>query len=153
MVRWAGPGRERMCRESRVCHLLTSWIHKYLESGLVGPLGPGSKIGPKCSEIGCCQPKLRSMNPQMRFPSFFLSLSSAYHPPCVLYIMYPSYLSRGGFSNMHHWKKKQKQNTGRLRNIACMTCTKSRLSVFFCFFFVLFILWMDRGLCPCLGQL
>lgn len=45
---WRWAGHERMCSESLVGHLLTSWIHKYPESGLRGPLSWGSKIAPKC---------------------------------------------------------------------------------------------------------
>lgn len=96
-----------MCSESVVCHLLTSWIHKYLESSLLSPLGPGSKIGPKCSEIGCCQPRLRSMNPYLPprwdLSSFYLSpLPSV---PCALSSTWCISVNAGAFEMCRsHWR-------------------------------------------------
>lgn len=94
-----------MCSESLVRHLLTSWIHKYLESGLLGPLGPGSKIGPKCSEIGRCQPRLRGMNPPRWDPP------PAHRPPwalsCTLCISVIS--AQGAFQTCASCIKKKKK--------------------------------------------
>lgn len=93
LIQWLGcwAGHERMCNESLVCHLLTSWIHKYPESSLRGPLSWRSKIAPKCSEIGCCQAKIAKHDPQMR-SLLLLSISSARGPSCfVWYMVYFSY--------------------------------------------------------------
>lgn len=96
-----------MCSESLVRHLLTSWIHKYLESGLLSPLGPGSKIGPKCSEIGRCQPRLRGMNPPRWDPP------PAHRPPwalsCTLCISVIS--AQGAFQTCASCKKKRNMVT------------------------------------------